>query len=239
MAIWIRTGIQTLQEVSHRHPRSIEQNPVCFAGVLIQCVSEIDPRFLGRQEYVADWFGEKLSDSHVSSVFEETFRSLAMSPSFAMLACDTAPPPGYVLYIDSPAKEDLLFRAADMIDAGLRANFHYDYARRLGQLGCVRPFRVLNGASLFLRAEVQNGRRLGNVKIPALDRRNGWTKIFSDAKRDKSPGSVSCTSPAAPVDFPKLPVGADDARDGNPHCAEQTAVGRTIPNGDRTRNGSS
>jgi hypothetical protein len=135
-------------------------------------------RFLGRQEYVADWFGEKLSDSHVSSVLEETFRSLALSPSFAMLACDTTPPPGYVLYIDSSANNDLLHRAADRIDASLRANFHYDYARRIGQLCSVRPRRAPNGASIFLTAEMQKGLRLGDIKAPALDRRNDWSQVF-------------------------------------------------------------
>lgn len=152
-------------------------------------------RFLGRHQYVSDWFGEKLSDAHVSSVLHEVFRSLVLSPSFAMLACDIDSLPGYVLYIDSHESDELLDRAAEMIDASLCANFHYDYARRLGQLHCVRPFRVPNGASIFLRAEMQNGRRLGDVKIPALDRRNGWSQIFGKLKQDKSPDSVSYTSP--------------------------------------------
>jgi hypothetical protein len=193
-------------------------------------------RFLGRQEYVADWFGEKLSDAHVSSVLQETFRSLALSPSFAMLACDTAPPAGYVLYIDSSVNEELLHRAADRIDTALRANFHYDYARRLGQLCCVRPLRAPNGASIFLKAEMQNGRRLGDVKAPALDRRDGWTQVFGEATPDKSPSNAFCTNPAASEDFPARPVDANDARDGNPHCAVQTPAGRTIPNGGRMWN---
>jgi hypothetical protein len=147
-------------------------------------------RFLGRQESVADWFGEKLSDSHVSSVLEETFRSLALSPSFAMLACDTASPPGYVLYIDSPANDEILHRAADRIDAGLRANFHYDYARRLGQLCSVRPFRAPNGATIFLTTEMHNGRRLGDIKISSLDRRDGWSRVFGHFDSDQNRSRV-------------------------------------------------
>jgi hypothetical protein len=152
-------------------------------------------RFLGRHQYVSDWFGEKLSDAHVSSVFQEVFRSMALSPSFAMLACDTYSLPSYVLYIDSPEHDELLGRAAEMIDAGLRANFHYDYARRLGQLQSIRSFRAPNGASIFLKTEMQNGRRLGDVKIPALDRRDGWSRIFDEFTPDRSPNSVSYTSP--------------------------------------------
>ncbi len=152
-------------------------------------------RFRGRQQYVSDWFGEKLSDAHVSNVLQDAFQNLSLSPSFAMLACDTDSRPGYVLYIDSPESDELLNRAAEMIDAGLRTNFNYDYARRLSQLHCVLPFRTPNGASIFLRAELQNGRRLGDVKIPALDRRNGWSQVFGELTPDKSPDSVSCTSP--------------------------------------------
>ena len=152
-------------------------------------------RFLGRQQYVSDWFGEKLSDAHVFSVLQGVFRTLALSPSFTMLACDTDFSPGYVLYIDSPENDELLNRAAGMIDTGLRTNFHYDYARRLGQLRRIHPCRVPKGASLFLAAEMQNGRRLGDVKIPALDRRDGWSRVFGEPTLDRSSDSVSCTTP--------------------------------------------
>jgi GH3 auxin-responsive promoter len=128
-------------------------------------------RFIGRQDSVSDWFGEKLNDAHVSRIFEQTFKRLSISPSFAMLACDTAAPPRYVLYIDADIDDDLLLRAADAIDTGLRENFHYDYARRLGQLECVRAIRVVDGAKTFFDRAVRDGQRLGDIKVPALDRR--------------------------------------------------------------------
>ena len=57
-------------------------------------------RFLGRQGYVSDWFGEKLNEAHVSGVLKGVFDALGMAPAFAMLACETdLPSPGYVLYI--------------------------------------------------------------------------------------------------------------------------------------------
>ena len=135
-------------------------------------------RFLGRQGSVSDWFGEKLSEAHVCRVLQETFRTLGMAPSFAMLACETDASPGYVLYIDSPEHDELAGRAAKMIDTGLRENFHYHYARQLGQLACVRPFRVRDGAGTYLAAAARNGQKLGDVKMPALDRRGGWSGVF-------------------------------------------------------------
>lgn len=149
-------------------------------------------RFAGREGSVSDWFGEKLNDAHVSSVFREAFQGLGMAPSFAMLACETDSPAGYVLYIDTSGQDDLVHVAAERIDAGLRENFHYNYARQMGQLACVRPFRIRNGAGLYLEAAVRNGQRAGDVKAPALDRRSGWSEIF--ATRDKCRDSVPHTS---------------------------------------------
>ena len=162
------------------------REPRCWSGGV---------RFLGRQAYVSDWFGEKLSDAHVSIVLQETFRTLGLVPSFTMLACETDPPAGYFLYIDSPENDELLDRAAEMIDTGLRANFHYDYARRLGQLARVRSFRAHAGASSFLAAAMKNGQRVGNVKVPALDRRDGWLRVFGELTPDRFQGSASHTSP--------------------------------------------
>ena len=95
-----------------------------------------------------------------------------------MLACDTDAPPGYVLYIDSPEHDELLERAGQAIDERLRENFHYNYARELGQLAPVRAFRVSDGADIYLKAALRNGQKAGDVKVPALDRRDGWSRIF-------------------------------------------------------------
>ena len=118
----------------------------------------------------------------MSHVLSETFKTLHMAPSFAMLACDTDSPPGYVLYIDSPDRDELINHAAKRIDTLLRENFHYNYARELGQLSCLHVFRVRNGAQIYLLEAMRNGHRPGSIKPPALDRRTGWSKIFAEAE---------------------------------------------------------
>jgi hypothetical protein len=135
-------------------------------------------RFMGRQGYVSDWFGEKLNDAHVSRVLQETFATLRIVPAFAMLACDTDTPPGYVLYIDSCEDDNVVKHAAEQIDAGLCENFHYDYARQLGQLARVRAVRVHDGAGTYLAAAMRNGQKAGDIKASALDRRDGWSGVF-------------------------------------------------------------
>jgi hypothetical protein len=132
-------------------------------------------RFIGKHEYVSDWFGEKLHESHVASVLSATVHR----PAFAMLACDnTLSPPSYVAYLESECDDATLIGAAAAIDDGLRQNIHYDYARLLGQLGPVRAFRVERGGQTYVATRVSDGQRAGAVKALALDRRDGWSRRF-------------------------------------------------------------
>jgi len=136
-------------------------------------------RFLGRQGYVSDWFGEKLNEAHVSGVMREAFGDLRIAPAFAMLACDTDPPsPGYVLYIETAEPDAALDRAAAAIEAGLRDNFHYRYARDLGQLAPLRVFRATGAADAHAAEGLRRGLRAGDIKPLALDRHDGWSRTL-------------------------------------------------------------
>jgi GH3 auxin-responsive promoter len=136
-------------------------------------------RFVGREGYVSDWFGEKLNEAHVSRVLQNVFDELGIAPSFAMLACETEQAqPGYVLYIDTAECDAPLERAAGIVESALDENFHYRYARKLGQLSALRAFRAVGAAEAYLAASVRHGQRAGDVKPLALDRRNGWGRVF-------------------------------------------------------------
>ena len=54
---------------------------------------------------------------------------------------------------------------------------HYDLARRLGQLAPLRIRRVRNAAATYLRVKSAT-QTLGDIKIPALDRQQGWSEEF-------------------------------------------------------------
>jgi len=96
-----------------------------------------------------------------------------------MLACDTDPPsPGYVLYVETDAPDKLLDMAMGHIEARLQANFHYRYARELGQLAPLRAFRAQAAAATYISRSISNGQRAGDIKPLALDRRNGWSSVF-------------------------------------------------------------
>jgi hypothetical protein len=139
-------------------------------------------RFVGREGYVADWFGEKLNEAFVAGILRESFDASGVAPAFAMVACDTRLPcPAYVLYVDMPEPDEVLDRIAGRVEAGLRRAFHYDYARLLGQLDALRVFRAEGAAGAYLEAAVRAGQRAGDVKPLALDTRDGWSQTFRGA----------------------------------------------------------
>ncbi|MFO0667996.1 MAG: hypothetical protein U0235_00025, partial [Polyangiaceae bacterium] len=70
---------------------------------------------------------------------------------------------------------------ATKLDRALAANPHYDYARRLGQLGAVDVVAVQDAARRYLAGCASLGQRLGDVKPTALHRDTGWRARFTGA----------------------------------------------------------
>jgi hypothetical protein len=135
-------------------------------------------RFIGRRQ-IADWCGEKLHEAHAARVLAAAFAGQRVAPSFAMLACDTSGAvPNYVLYLEAAVPEDKLCEIGASVESGLQENFHYRYARRLGQLGHLRVFAARKAEASNLSACVERGQRAGNAKSVALDPRDGWTARF-------------------------------------------------------------
>ena len=128
-------------------------------------------RLLGRNDRVADRFGEKLSDGFVTAVLS---RLLPARP-FALLAPDVG---RYALLLENPPAPpaDL----AGRLDAALRANPHYDHCRNLGQLAAARVVAVPPGAYQRYAAWMQStGMRLGDIKPASLTDRDGWERFLT------------------------------------------------------------
>ncbi|HKR66557.1 MAG TPA: GH3 auxin-responsive promoter family protein, partial [Thermoanaerobaculia bacterium] len=112
-------------------------------------------RFAGRKSHVSDHFGEKLHEVFVRESIDRALRDLGITARYASLAFDDT---RYVLRIDTDAPLDNI---ASRVDALLRESFHYDYCRRLGQLGALGIVRARED----LTATHQ---RIGDVKPSAL-----------------------------------------------------------------------
>jgi hypothetical protein len=135
-------------------------------------------RFVGRKQ-ISDWCGEKLHETHAARVLASAFADGKVRPEFAMLACDTeGAAPGYVLYCEAEASKEKMGELAILVETGLEENYHYRYARRLGQLGKLRVFAARDAGESYLAACIARGQRAGNAKPVALDPRDGWTAKF-------------------------------------------------------------
>jgi hypothetical protein len=132
-------------------------------------------RFAGKADHISDWFGEKLEERFVAGVVEHLLAKYALSSSFAMLAPEDADGFRYVLYLES---QRFVEKLSEDLDLALRANFHYDYCRKLGQLQAAEVVYVLNGAETYLNACQARGQKLGNIKPSVLQKKTGWRNWF-------------------------------------------------------------
>ena len=149
-------------------------------------------RFEGRA-HLSDLVGEKLEEGHVRSVLTRLLASHGTRPRFLLLAPERTSAGGYyTLFIEpeeplSPSREEAILEA---LDQGLGENFHYRYARELGQLE--RPRMVVieenTGRESYMRRCAASGQRLGDIKPVLLDHRTGWREAFTPAKRTQSHG---------------------------------------------------
>jgi hypothetical protein len=132
--------------------------------------------FLGREGNVSDVCGEKLSAAFVDSVLLELESERACTPGFAMLAPSFEESPHYVLFFHGRIET---LRFAELLDAKLRRNPHYDYCRKLGQLSAAAIFEITEGAGeAYMRRCSALGQRAGTVKETPLHRLSGWENHF-------------------------------------------------------------
>jgi hypothetical protein len=135
-------------------------------------------RFVGKLDRVADWFGEKLNEQLVARCLDELWQMWGITPRFALVApAESAAGFAYTLYVEADAIPDTA-ALASAFDARLCASFHYDYCRRLGQLGEARVCQVDEGAATYLAVCQQRGMKLGDIKPASLDRGTEWERAF-------------------------------------------------------------
>ena len=153
-------------------------------GDLVEVTGWIDQcpllRFRGKEDDVSDMAGEKLHGVHVTRAAEQVFARFGLLPDFWMVAPERGDPaPWYTLYLQSKAAApDGL---ASALDTALGENFHYAYARRLGQLARLKLFPIDPASAPetdYLKAQAATGRRFGGIKRPQFDRTSGWSEVF-------------------------------------------------------------
>ena len=138
--------------------------------------------FMGRSNATSDICGEKLNDAFVMK------RIRALEQSFAMLAPSLSKNSSsscYVLLLDqSFTSEYQAVFLASALDKSLSDNPQYSYARQLGQLGPVVSVLCERPLECWLSEQVNNGQRLGDIKIPALLTNANWIRWAKNVYRD-------------------------------------------------------
>ena len=82
----------------------------------------------------------------------------------------------------------------DAAERALREGHHYDYCRKLGQLGPLRLISVTQGVRRYEAALTERGMRAGNVKPPGLHRGLFWGDVFSDGLLVETPAPAPALS---------------------------------------------
>ncbi len=143
-------------------------------------------RFIGKQDKVVDICGEKLNEQFVGEVVRIAISKIGCKPNFWMVAPErfSSLVVEYTLFVqfkDSTGCHDLLKEVCREIDNSLRENYHYDYCRRLGQLGHCKVFLIApyqHVSDIYLTTCVSFGQRLGDIKPVILHPYQRWSGKF-------------------------------------------------------------
>ena len=137
-------------------------------------------RFVGRSGGVSDLRGEKLHPGHVEAVLDRAFGRAGSGESFRFLAPNLSERARYLLFVEtdspSPGPEGAagLARIRDAVEAGLRGNPHYRYARDLGQLDAVALVPLRPGARQRYFTGKSRCGQLSVIKTLALETGGDW-----------------------------------------------------------------
>ena len=119
--------------------------------------------FVGRDNNVSDFFGEKISEEFINNVFNSFF---PIKPKFAVLGFNRDK---YTLFIEGKCDENTL-------EKYLKQNYHYKNCIELGQLKPCTVQIIDNGVECYQQYYLSKGIKYGNIKIKTLD--NNVCDIF-------------------------------------------------------------
>ena len=128
-------------------------------------------RFAGRNGVFSDLVGEKLTDAFVADC-------MRLSRCSGMLVPFPAPQAGYLLLTESQVETEaeLPIEKLHRLEAALCRNPQYAYARSIDQLRAIARRSLPGLSARYTEFAVSRGRRLGDVKIPALCTDPEWRK---------------------------------------------------------------
>ena len=139
-------------------------------------------RFIGKEEKVLDYFGEKVDEVFVDDIFNKIEQQYNIKSNFRAVSCekDENDRYSYTFFMESPndISDGLKSIIETRVELELLKNVHYQYARRLEQLKSATFKKVPKGAAGKVMLRHQDKNRIGGIKPFILLNGNDWTKIL-------------------------------------------------------------
>lgn len=137
--------------------------------------------FIGKEDSISDYRGEKLSDSFVGDRLRRLLAQQRIEAAFSMLAPDEhSKLLGYTLYLETC--DEIPACLGSRLDDLLAENPHYRLCRDLGQLAPVRVFDIAADSNRrFIQRRLRQGCSLGDIKPVSLSPQRGWSDCFDGA----------------------------------------------------------
>ncbi|MBQ9368607.1 MAG: GH3 auxin-responsive promoter family protein [Victivallales bacterium] len=121
-------------------------------------------QFLGRDNRVSDFFGEKLNETFVANACRRIFDECHIAPAFHLM---TFAKDHYLLLLDCKNAD---FNAlSQLLETELQKNYHYENCIKLGQLKPVRCLPCPDGAAQYIAFCQSKGMKLGDIKFREID----------------------------------------------------------------------
>jgi len=126
--------------------------------------------------------GEKLEENHVKKAVESSLKNSDATAEFFLFSPEINEASAfYTLFIEPSENlsEKQGVNILKNLEKALCMNFHYQYARDLGQLQPTKLFLISSGGlGSYTERALKMGQRLGDIKSLILDTKTGWHNYF-------------------------------------------------------------
>ena len=126
--------------------------------------------FVGRENNISDYFGEKLNEQFVKNIIKKLGID-RISEFYIFAPYFKKNEFYYTIYIEGNADTKEL---EILVEENLKENYHYKYARELGQIKGFRFKRVKNGQKQYINLCLKKGQRLGDIKPIMFSNNTSW-----------------------------------------------------------------
>lgn len=137
--------------------------------------------FIGKEANVSDFYGEKLNEQHLKAIIEGMKpESNELDSKFYFLApCRLEDGFAYVLFIKGVNSERAR-HYGETFEEGLMENYHYSYARHLGQINPLKVYIMKNDSEKTYCDHISKvrGMKLGDIKFQLLSAVLGFDQVM-------------------------------------------------------------